>query len=176
MSDHTQRLHSGLPSVRIQHLRCRVPSRAVRFLAAREHHAGIVELHRRPEPEEARSRVTRRWRRRRLAAADAPDAPRVVARSPPRLSINLEPPPADRDAALPASALRQPRVVHHDAVARSPEEVRLLIRERDAREREIELEPVLVRLGVHPHPPQPFDHLDTDRADLRVHAIRPQRA
>src|SRR5213592_4087849 len=99
----------------------------------------------------------------------------MVPRPPPGVSLNLEAPPADGNAALPAPALREPRVVHHNAAACTPEEVRLLVRKRDAREREIEVEVVIVRLGEDPHAPQSLQHLDTDRTDLRVHAIRAER-
>ena len=173
---HRQRLRRAAAGIRIEQLGGGVPALAVGLLAHRVHQAAVVELRRRPDPVEAGGRAAGRWRGRRLAAADGPDAPRVVADAPPVRRIDRVRAAGSGERARPAAVLRHARVVHEGAVADAPEEMRLLKGLGDALEHHVEREAVFVGLGVDVRLAQRLDDLDADRSDLRVHPVGAQLA
>ena len=162
--------------VRMQHLGGGVPWRAIRFLAAGVHEANVVELHRGPLPVEAAERGVRGrcggW----FAAADGPDAPRVVADAPPGVGSHVVGCAGDRERAGHAAVLGHARVVHDAARSAVAEEVRLFEGHGAALEREVEGEADVVLLGVDARRTQGLLDLDADGSDLRVHPIRTQSA
>jgi hypothetical protein len=151
-----------------------VPSRAVGRLRHRGEGAAVVEIERRPIPEELR------WFRRgspsRLPPPHWPDTPGVVPAAPPAFRPYLESAAVHDEPPLPRAVLGVARVVHHhraDVVL--AEEVRLFERHRPSLEDEVGGEAPTVLADDEAEAAQRVQHLDSDGTDPRGQPVLQHR-
>ena len=144
-----------------------VPARSFPVLVDVEVGAEIVEVDRRPEPEELD-----RHRRAARGLADGADAPRAVARAPEALGRDADRLAADDERPLDGHVLREPRRVHEDAAVDTAMKARLLEDRRARGEEQVAADLPRVRLDDHAQPLKRLHDLDANRPDDGLHAVR----
>ena len=150
-----------------------VPGGPVGLLVRVEQDDSILEVNRRPEPEELGGRLNGPQV---VALTHRADPPGAVSRPENRRSCDLGPFTVDLDPPLVVPVLRESRQIHERSGTQASEEAGLLDHPSPGVKRQVSAEPVLVLAHPNTQCPQRLDDLDLDGADTRIHALHPEGA